>query len=478
MARPNIVVAGAGPAGLAVALGLARRGLPVTVVERDAQAPPEDPRDAFEGWARPGVAHSRLPHSLLARSRRTLRRHAPDVLESMLAAGAWENDLFSRLVKEARSDGDRELVVIHCRRPVFESVLRRAVSAEPLVRLLPGVAAVGVELQRSPRTPPRVTGLCVDGEVIPADVVVDAAGRRSPIARRLSDHGVALAEPETTPCNLVYYCRYYRLLPGADYPAWTGVLGPAGTTDCARFSTFFGDNRTFAVVLGVASWEGAFRRLADAAVFTAALQLFRTVAPFLAADVSEPITDMLPMGSLQNVFRPPLLDGAPPVLGLHFLGDAYCHTNPLFAWGLCLGLDHGFELARIIEEHAGDVEAQARAYASATAVEAEQCYRAVAEEDTDRSLAWRQERPSGSFLGRSFAAFLRECAGPFVVRDPEIAGPFLRRANLLDLPDALRSDAAFVERVVARQDEITAPPPGMVPSRDELLDVMGVRQPS
>jgi hypothetical protein len=121
---------------------------------------------------------------------------------------------------------------------------------------------------------------------------------------------------------------------------------------------------------------------------------------------------------------------------------------------LCLGLDHGFELGRIIHEHASDLEAQALAFAELTQVEAEQCYRAVADEDRDRSLTWRGSQPPGAYLGRSFAGFVRQCVLPTVMLDAEIAQAILRRSNLLDAPDALGRDACVLQRVMDLQPDV------------------------
>jgi hypothetical protein len=166
-----------------------------------------------------------------------------------------------------------------------------------------------------------------------------------------------------------------------------------------------------------------------------------------------------------------LLDGAPPVRGLHFLGDAYCHTNPLFAWGLSLALDYGFRLGRIIDEHPTDVEAQALVFAAATGVEAEQCFRAVADEDRDRTLTWDGAPPSGPWLGRTFAGFVRQCAQPAAMRDTTVARAVLRRAQLLDLPDDLIQQDAILQRVIKLQPDLLPPPSGSVPSREELLEI-------
>ena len=472
MTEPRVTVLGGGPTGLAVALGLARRGRSVTILDRDAEQPLDRPWDAYARWSRPSIPHSVQPHSLLARTRRTLRLHAPDVLDSILEAGAWENDLFGRLVKEERNPGDRDLVAVHCRRPVFECALRAAVVAEPRTRLLTATPGTGIALARQPGAPPRVTGVRVGADVLPTDVLVDASGRRSSVPRWLKEAGVELALEEAEACNVMYYSRYFELLPDADYPSWVGVLGPAGTTDAVRFSVFFGDNRTYAIVLGVPSWERGFRGLAHNASYMSAVRRFSSLAPFIEQDVGRPVTDVLPFGSLQNVFRPPLLDGAPPVLGLHLVGDAYCHTNPLFAWGICLGTDHGFQLSRLIDEHPGDPEAQALAFADCTAGEAEECFRAVAEEDQDRTRAWRGERREGPWLGRSFAGFVRECAAPAVVRDADVASSVLRRANLLDLPNALRGQTNVIQRVVSLHADLPRPVPGSFPTRDELLELL------
>lgn len=471
VSEPRIVVIGAGPAGLALGLGLTRSGRHVTLVDRDGPQPIDDPASAFSTWSRPSVAQSLLPHSLLGRARRALRLHAPDVLRGMLDAGAWENDLRARLVKQAAQPGDEDLVAVHVRRPVFESVLRRAVLAEPLSRFVTGsVDRVTIE---SAGREARVAGVeMATGEMVPADIVIDASGRRSSVRRQLSESGVATSEVKIEDCGLVYYCRYFRLRDGVDYPAWSGVLGPAGTTDCTRFSVFFGDNRTFAVALGVAAWERALKALARRENYMRAVARFGVLAPFVESEVAEPITDVLPMGALQNVYRPALVNGRAPVLGLHFVGDSFCHTNPLFAWGLCLALDHGFALAATIDRYPADTEAQALEFARLADGEAERCYSAVAEEDRDRSAMWRGEPLSGPWSGKTFAGFVRQCAGPAVMLDHDVARAVLRRANLLDLPDLLSTDDRVVRRVIDLQRDVPSPLAGTFPTRDELLEIV------
>ena len=88
----RIVVIGAGVAGLAVALACGRAGHDVTLLERDDETAPEDPREAPH-WERHGIPHFMQPHAFLARGVRELRRHAPDIYDALLDAGAYLLDL-------------------------------------------------------------------------------------------------------------------------------------------------------------------------------------------------------------------------------------------------------------------------------------------------------------------------------------------------------------------------------------------------
>jgi 2-polyprenyl-6-methoxyphenol hydroxylase-like FAD-dependent oxidoreductase len=78
------------------------------------------------------------------------------------------------------------------------------------------------------------------------------------------------------------------------------------------------------------------------------------------ADTSTAITNVLPMGSLQNTLRS-FVDGRPSTIGLISVGDALCHTDPVFALGLSFGMVEARELTAAIEAHRSDLEAIALA---------------------------------------------------------------------------------------------------------------------
>src|SRR5262249_35135163 len=77
-----------GVVGLGTALLLSRDGHEVTVLERDAEAPPVGSDEIWENWQRRGVNQFRLPHFFLARYRSLLGTELPDVAEALTDAGA------------------------------------------------------------------------------------------------------------------------------------------------------------------------------------------------------------------------------------------------------------------------------------------------------------------------------------------------------------------------------------------------------
>ena len=87
MGVTRVVMAGAGFAGLAGALFLARRGHEVTVIERDGAPPDGEPSDDVDRWRHPGVPQARQSHALLARAARVLADEAPDVIAAFVERG-------------------------------------------------------------------------------------------------------------------------------------------------------------------------------------------------------------------------------------------------------------------------------------------------------------------------------------------------------------------------------------------------------
>jgi 2-polyprenyl-6-methoxyphenol hydroxylase-like FAD-dependent oxidoreductase len=451
----RVVVAGGGVAGLAAALAVARAGHDAVVLERDLVDPDESPDSAFDVERR-GIPHYLQPHTFLPRGRRVLSEWAPDVLDTLVAAGAHPQDLTLKL-RGPPEPGDEDLVYLWVRRPIIEWALRRAAAAEPAVELRAGVRVTG--LMRAESRVPRATGVTVDdGEPVRGDVVVDALGRyRCPA-------GWPRADGAPTDSGAIYYCRYFQLREGVEHLD-APILNPRGDLGYMGFNTFRGDNRTFAVILLVPAADHELRVLRHERPWQAACAAIAPLDVMTSADYARPITDVMPMGGLMNVER----TGDPLMSGLVATGDAFCHTDPAFAYGLSFALAHARALAGALAQ-APDVDAIAEGYRADVGPEARERHALACATDAARTSRWRGEpldiaRRDGSYPLFSFAGAL--AAAP---HDDEVLRRIIRRIGLLDRTAVFDEDDGLHDRIETILGRIAASPPSPPgPPRQDLL---------
>jgi 2-polyprenyl-6-methoxyphenol hydroxylase-like FAD-dependent oxidoreductase len=451
----RVSVIGGSVAGLAAALFLARRGHQVVVLERDASATPANVALAGR-WRRratPQAAHS---HAFLARSRTILTAEAPEVVAGLDEAGVRSAVLTEALPATLEgfepAPGDDELVVWNARRSVFEWVLRRAVEAEPGVELRVGTAVTGIDVQAD--RPARVQGVLTDGGLVPADVVIDAAGRRSthaPASRR------------EVACGIAYLTRFYQLR--GDEP---GTLN-RGFTHGASFDrysclVFPADNGSFSITFGMLPEDRDLRVLRDPVAFDAAAASIPTMAPWVDPEVSEPTSEVAVMASLYNLLRP-RSDDQP--LGLHTIGDACCITNPAHTRGTTLALVAAQRLADILTEHPADLGAQADAMARFVDHDLYLWVEDSVGQDAARLTRWRPdetiEQPRWrATLGNGDAYLAAQ-------REPAAWRAFARLQNTLAMPDEILDDDDLIAAVARVRASGWSPPPCEAPGHDELV---------
>jgi 2-polyprenyl-6-methoxyphenol hydroxylase-like FAD-dependent oxidoreductase len=452
----RVVVAGGGVAGLAAGLAVARAGHETVMVERDVVDPWAPPQAAL-ALERRGIPHYLQPHAFLPRGRRELCDWAPDVLDALLDAGAHTQHL-ARKLRGPPQRGDEDLVYLWVRRPIIEWALRRAVVAEPGIAIRAGVRVTGL-LAEDRNGARRVGGVMLDtGGPVAGDVVVDALGRyRSP-------PGWARAPGEPSECGAIYYCRYFELREGVDYLD-APILNPRGDLGYMGFNTFRGDNRTYAVILLVPAADHELRVLRHEVAFRAACAAITPLDAMTSPDYARPITDVMPMGGLMNVER----TGDPLVSGLIAVGDAFCHTDPAFAYGLSFALAHARGLAAATADDS-DVDAIAQRYRAEAGPEARERHALACAMDADRGRRWSGQpldvrRRSGSYPLFSFVGAL--AAAP---QDDDILRRTVRRIGLLDRSAVFDEDQALHERIEAILDTPAPPPPG--PSREQMLALL------
>jgi 2-polyprenyl-6-methoxyphenol hydroxylase-like FAD-dependent oxidoreductase len=444
----DILVLGAGVNGLCAALLLARDGHRVTVLERDAAEPP-GPDAAWDTWERRGCAQFRLPHYLLPRFRHLLEEMLPDVAQALAAAGASRYDVIDELPERAtggrRADDDR-YTVLTARRAVLEAVVAGRAAQEPGIVVRRGCTVRSL-LTGPPAEPgvPHVRGVVTDtGERLVADLVVDATGRRSPVATWLSELGVRRVPVERAPSGLAYYARHFH----AD--ALPALQGPVHQQyDSLSVLTLPGDNGTWAVALCVAAHDRPLRALRDAERWTAVARSYPITAPWVDA---EPITEVVALSGLEDRITSLVLDGHPVVTGLLPLGDAWASTDPSLGRGTSIGLLHVRLLQAVLRSVGPDEPGElARCWDAETRRVVEPWHRATVATGQRRLAELAADREGTEPVADPptvAATRLRTAAG----RDPDALRAVLDLASLLAQPADVLARPGLLDRITALAD--------------------------
>ena len=343
MTGRKVLIIGGSITGLTGALALQAAGFEVTVVERDPSPDPSlDPAHSHT-WTRRGALHALQPHVLTARLRNKLRAWYPDLVQDLLAAGAWEQPfeetIHPNLAPAYRAPGGAEdISVLMARRTTLELVMRRHVERRGVARFLAGarVSALIVEGDRAPITVRGVRVRDHDGErELLADMVIDASGRTTRFADELRAAGAVISD-EHHASNTVYYARHYRLKPGRTFPKTFGL--PGVLFGDMTFAALPADNGTMIVTLAVFKDDPLlYERVGKVDVFEEIARRTPRVAAWVDPSVSEPTSGVMSWANMDFLWRTTLLDDAPQVLGFFFAGDATLRSNPKYGRGCTCG---------------------------------------------------------------------------------------------------------------------------------------------
>jgi 2-polyprenyl-6-methoxyphenol hydroxylase-like FAD-dependent oxidoreductase len=455
----NVAVIGAGPAGLATSLFLARRGHRVTLVEKDPDPPPGDPEACFQSWTRRGVAQARQPHVLLTRSSMVLRAEAPDVLDAFAEAGAH---FVTNAMEPVDPHKTERPFIVAARRLVFEAALRRKVLAEASVRW--SCAEVTGLVVRPGDEVPRVTGVTLDGgEMIDADLTVDASGRFSQLPRWLEAAGLGAPEETFHDCGFCYMSRWYRLMPGQVAPG-----GPmpvfASSTFGAQFG-FLADGDTFCLGVTLSVRDP----LLAAARRPPAFERILAAVPQLAAWLmrGEPISDIFVLARIENRSRTLLREGRPVAAGLALVGDSAMHTNPTLGRGVSMAYVQAQRLAEALEGGDPTDPDFVRALEHGRVRELGVWFDGQAQSDgarikeIDAALEGVEPRPPTDPVARFFAV-----APAVAAKNPAVALASSRMANMLITPAEFAEDPTVRAAVSEYLAADGAPPPRTGPTRE------------
>lgn len=276
---------------------------------------------------------------MMPRGLALLEQELPEVVAELEAAGARRHNMiggaWSLPATGGRRTGDERFDTVAARRPVLEYALATVAARAPgvTVRRGDGVARLVPGSERMPGVP-HIGGVETrGGEVLYADLIVDAGGRNSPVPKMLAEIGSIRDTEDRAEAGFIYYARHYRdsgrgLPDAAHWPLIHQETLTAGTLP--------GDNGTWSLILVASSRDHQLRALREVDAWERAFELFPECAQW--AWHGEPLTDVQVMSAGQVRRRDLVADGLPVVTGLLAVGDAWATTNTTFGLGLSMGL--------------------------------------------------------------------------------------------------------------------------------------------
>ena len=461
----RILVLGAGVIGLSTATMLSRQGHDVTVLERDSEPVPRTTDEAWDGWARRGVAQFRQPHFLHAGARQLLERHLPDAKQALLNAGCVTFDYSAimppTIYDRAPRNGDEKFVTVTGRRTAVEFGIAK--TAESLVCVRRGISVAGLLASQTSKAIPHVKGVrMTDGSEALADLVIDATGRASKLPSWLEAVGARRPTEGAEESGFIYYTRFFRSTTGEAPRCRTGLL-----THFHSFSllTLPGDSNTWSATVFIYSGDPALKELRHLKHWTALFAACPLHSHWIDGD---PISGVLSMGGITDRYRRFVVDGAPVATGIVAVGDAWACTNPVNGRGITMGLMHACGTVEAIARYLDDPPALALAQDAMTEARVTPWYRNTVEFDRRRTAQIKATIEGRSTSRADDPASALPLAAMY---DPDLFRAFIEINAMLALPQEVLARPGVADRViqVAGAHE-AAELPG--PSRNALLHML------
>lgn len=428
----HVAVIGAGIGGLLAAAALAPHADEITLLEAD------DLPDGPVG--RVGVPQGSHSHVLLARGRRAFEELLPG-FDAALAAHArdevdWTGDchVFSGAGRVPRFSST--LVTRPCTRPLLEWCVRERVLAVANVKVQKA-KVTGVHVEDG-----AVRGVAIAGDAHAADLVVDAAGRRSRTAEWLVGMGLLAPAEQVVDAHLGYATRLFERAPGMrDFKGLVISSRPPSNPRAAALWPI--ENDQWLVTL--AGTAGTYPPT-DEAGFLAFAKELQSEILFDTIRTATPTTKIHGFRNTENRWhRYDRLETLPD--GLVVIGDGVCTFNPVYGQGMTVAALEAQALARLVETRAS-LRGLPRAYFRAAVRAIEPAWLLATSEDSRwpqtvgsargfgaRAQYWYIDRlmeltPTSPKLVELFLSIVHMVRSPNAFARPDVAAQVLTRAAI------------------------------------------------
>ena len=465
----TILVLGAGMNGLSLAMLLAKDGHDVTVLERDANEPVDDPEEAWNGWERRGVGQFRMLHFMLPRWRSEIEAELPEVLIELEGRGGLRINALTCLPDELTGGfrpGDERFDTVTARRPVLEGAVAAVARRTPGVEVRRGVAVSGLSTNDHGQPGmPQVTGVVTEHDgTIAADLVVDAGGRRSALPAWLEAIDARQPTEERDHSGFVYYGRHFRSPDGSVPPCKNKILAHH---DSLSILTLPADNGTWGVGFVASARDKELRSLRDTATWERALAEYPMAAHWMDG---EPISDgVAMMAAIEDRYRSYVVDGDPVVTGVVAVGDSWSCTNPSLGRGTSIGILHAKALRDVLREiDTADHEQLVRRFDELTRNEIEPWYRRTLTFDRHRLAEIEADIAGHPYETDDPVWQITKAWTKASIVDSEVNRAYVPLLALYSLPEEELAAPGLLDRIIAASAGLPQyPDPG--PDRAALL---------
>ena len=484
----EILVIGAGIAGLCTALALGPTGRSVTLLERDGSPPSGDADEAFRDWSRRGVGHLRQSHAFLARLGKIIKTDHPELRRDLLALGVRELGFEGMLTPMQAAayqpkPVDADFTILTSRRTTMELVIRRYVERMANVTIRSDMFVRSLLTQKDAAGRLTVVGVAADGADGPLElrcgVVIDAGGKNGTAIEQLVAEGAPIAEESET-AGILYFTRHYRFKPGQEEPKREGNPPTGGDLGYLKFGIFPADNGCFSItmcapeiefemrkaIMHIETWDAMVANLPGLKVWT---------------DLAEPVSKVFGMGDLHSRWRDLATGETPAVLGFFAVGDTLVRTNPLYGRGCSFAAVEAYILRDVLGETA-DPKARALAYHRRLKSELKPYYLAMRSQD--RGAIKRAEHAltpgyKPRLRTRLLISFFEDGVTPAMRFDTNLLRETMRGFHMLEHPNAWIRRPRNLLRVLGywargKKRNAAAYPPKAGPKREEMMRALGL----